>query len=56
MGGDARDREVQAASVAGDDLEEKVVVVGLANSGGVSGGSKRWPDSTADNPPIEIIA
>lgn len=48
------ERELQATSVAGDDLDEKTVVVGLTRAGGVSGGSRRWPDSKVANPPIEI--
>lgn len=37
--------------MAGEDLEE-LLLVGLTNSGGVSGGSTRRPGSRADIPTI----
>lgn len=54
MGGEASGREFHAASVAGEDVDEKVEAPGLTKAGGVPG-SKRWPDSRADGAPIEIF-
>jgi hypothetical protein len=52
IGGEASGRgAAQAVSVAGDDLEE-LLLVGLTKSGGVSGGSKRRLWSSVDMPSI----
>ena len=41
MGREAGARELQACSVEGDDREESDDAPGLANSGGLSGATKR---------------
>jgi hypothetical protein len=54
IGGNEIELPLQASSVAEDDLDEKILVVGLSRAGDLSGGSRLWPDLKVANSLIEI--